>query len=178
MRLCNVWLNGKNVGTLQIREADGRALIQCNLPSGWIYRAKLFAGDSISMYFGVLLPENGYFTTTAFVAMQYISSEQLHCEILRTNPGGRIPDENWLTFQQSDLWDESAFTLKDIFFDLAKAKSGTRYCIFCNRRYLLFPMIFDNVDPLVTLYAVGMPICWPEGWFLCVEIDDLGKIIF
>ena len=178
MKRCNVWINGQSVGSLQIREADGRAQIQCHLPDGWIYRAKLFADENTATCFGVLLPENGMFTTTSFVSSRYIAENELHCEILRTRPGEKYEEGSWMTFYQSDPWTDSAFYLEDTLLYLVQKKKGVRYRIYCGKRYLLFPIRLDGSDPLAAIYSAGVPMLWSQGWFLCVEVDDMGKIIF
>ena len=177
MKRCNVWMNGENVGSLQIRESDGRAQIQCHLPDGWIYRAKLFTDENVAICFGVLLPENGIFTTTAFIPIRYIVKGELHCEIQRMVPGETHEDGDWITFYQSEPWIDSAFFLEETLLHLVR-KKDTRYRVYCGRRYLLFPVKLDESDSMSAIYSAGKAMHWSQGWFLCVEIDESGKIIF
>ena len=178
MKRCNVWMNGQNVGSLQIRESDGRTQIQCRLPDGWIYRAKLFFDENSATCFGVLLPENGMFTTAAFVPVRYIAKDGLHCEILRMLPGETHEDGKWITFYQSEPWIDSAFFLEEPLLHLVRKKKGTRYRVYCGRRYLLFPVKLDKSDSMAAICSAGKAMHWSQGWFLCVEVDETGKIIF
>ncbi len=177
MKTCDAWLNGKCVGKVQIHDDGHRADIRCDLPDGWIYRAVLFLHGKELGRFGVLLPQDGAFSTTLLLADADCYEGALHCEVLRNRPGEQPIDGAWLALDQCSPWNISAFPLDQTVLELIKKKNGVQYRIYNQKRYLLFPADVTKADPLAALFCVGRMLTLQKRQFLCIAVDMTGEII-
>lgn len=177
MNQCEAFLNGEAVGVVRVYEDQCRAVIQCTLPDGWIYRAVLFLNGEEIGRFGVLLPQTDGFFATLMIPDTKIAEGTLHCEVLRSSPGEKRTDGSWLTLEQLAIWVSSIFPLEESVLKIAEKKSGTLYRIYNRKRYLMLPMEFTKADTLAPLYCVGKPVELKGCWFLCIAVDLMGKII-
>ena len=177
VKTCDAYWNGKLVGVVKLKEKPPQAMIRCNLPDGWIYRAVLYAEDKVCARFGVLMPENGTFTAVAALHPADNILTTLHCEVIRNTPGNRNEDGAWLTLEQCLPWSATVFALNPLFSYFTQKKNGVLYRIYRHTNYILFPMDLDRSDPLAMLYCVGTPVRMGKTWYLRISVDKKGEII-
>lgn len=177
VKYCDVWLNGKLVGTVELDPKSCMAEIRCSLREGWIYRAVLLSEGREIFRFGVLMPRNGMFMAQGSLPELLKKLEERHCEVLRSLPGETCIEGQWLTKSQLQPWIPGVFPLDRQISLLVEKKYGGYYRIYNHTRYLLFPIETKQEDPLVEIYCVGKPICLGDTWYLCFQVNDEGKII-
>ena len=177
MKTCGAYWNGILVGEVSLREVPARATIRCHLPDRWIYRAVLYSAGQECGRFGVLLPEKGVFTASAALEATESGWNALHCEVLRSAPGNRNEEGDWMTLDQCLPWSPAVFSLNARLSYFLQKKSGTLYRIYQHTNYILFPMDLEKSDPLAALYCVGNPVQMGKNWYLRLAIDEKGEII-
>ncbi len=177
MRSCEVWLNGKRVGRVEWDPLSRAIEIRCALKEGWIYRAVLFCEGKETFHFGVLVPGKDGFFAKGVLPESAAQQEHQHCEVLRSLPGEAYVEGTWLTKSQVQPWISGVFPLEQAVSRVVEKKFGVYYRIYNRAHYLLLPIETDREDPLIELYCTGKPIRLEGRWYLCVRIDEMGKII-